>query len=209
MTPRTRVIVCLLALALADAGRATAQPALPPGARQRLGTLDLRHTDDVTFVGFPPDGKTVLSCGRGYEAVRWDLQSGKAQRRYQQGDLLAVSPDGNWLALRSGWFDLHIVEAASGKERCVCKTGPEWIFAAAFAADGATVYIGGSERNVRVFRTDTGQEVRRFKPRAVGAVYGLWVAADGKTCFTLSDYSPSTLQVWDAATGKPRRACAA
>jgi WD40 repeat protein len=159
----------------------------------------------VTFVGFLPGDRSLLSNGHGFEVVQWDLATGKEQRRYDRGDLLAVSPDGKWLALRAGWFHLHIVESASGKERCVCRTGPEWIFAAAFSADGATVLVGGSERNVRVFQADTGKEVRRFKPKAVGSVSALWLSADDRTCFTLSEYSPSTLQVWDAATGKERR----
>jgi WD40 repeat protein len=204
---RLRVSASLLtiALALADITLATAQPPLPPGARHRFGSLDLRHKDTITAVGLPAGGKTLVSCGSGHDVVLWDLHTGKQLRRYHQGTLLAVSPDGKWLALRAGWHELHVVETAGGEARSVCGTGTEWIFSAAFSADGGTVFVGGSERNVRAFDAATAKEVRRFRPQAAGAVYHLWLSADDRTCFTLSDYGPSNLQVWDAATGRPRR----
>ncbi len=210
MSPRarTRVVLILLALALfgADKGRACAQPPLPPGARLRLGSLDLRQNSTVTSIGFMAGGKTLVSCGQGRDdAVLWDLNSGKELRRYGRGGLLAVSPDGKWLALREGSFHLRVVEVVSGQERCMCGPTAGGTCAAAFSSDGAMVFVGAWERKVHVFQTDTGKEVRRFQPRAAGSVEGLWLSADDKTCFTLSDSSPSTLQTWDAATGKPRR----
>ncbi len=208
MTPRTRTAVCLLALALAtaDAGRCAAQQPLPPGARLRLGTLDLRHTDNVTFVGFPAGGRTLVSGGGTGDVVLWDLSTGRPLRRYDQGTPVALSPDGKWLALRADWTHLVVVELASGKERCVCHTDPESIGAAAFSASGDTVFVGTDFGPVLVFHAATGKEVRRFENVAGG--HGLWLSADDQTLFALEATSPSTLQVCAAATGKVRHTLA-
>jgi WD40 repeat protein len=159
----------------------------------------------VTTVAFSADGKTLASGRWGGGAILCDPQTGKERRRYGQGELLAISPDGKTLALRPNWRELRVVDVATGKERCALQAGIEWFFAAAFDADGTTLFTGGSEGNLRVWQTAAGKEIRRFQAKATGVVYGLWLSADGRTCFSQSGYSPSTLQVWDAVTGAPLR----
>src|SRR5262249_6442499 len=156
-----------------------AQPAMPLGARLRLGTLALRPVDDVGAIAFA-DGRTLASSiGSAGPVIFWDLDNGKELRRYLRGGLFAISPDRKWLALHLGGRAVSVVGVADGKERCVCKSSAKEQFrAATFSADRFTLYVGTSAGHIREFQTDTGEEVRCFPVQARGRVYRLWLTAD-------------------------------
>ncbi len=54
---------------------------LPDGVAARMGTVRFRHGGDVEFVGYLPDGKTILSFGKDDTVRWWDAESGKELRR--------------------------------------------------------------------------------------------------------------------------------
>ena len=54
---------------------------LPNGVAARMGTVRFRHGGDVEFVGYLPDGKTILSFGKDDTVRWWDAESGKELRR--------------------------------------------------------------------------------------------------------------------------------
>src|SRR5260221_485497 len=164
----TFAVLCLCLFA-GTAERAAAQqpgekpkvrPALPHGARLRLGTVNLRHADKVWAVAFPATGDTLLSASRGPVRL-WDLQTGQERRRYEQDGFLAVSPDGKTVAL--GWDVVHLVDVASGKELRQLPGHKGGILAAAFSPDGTTLVTGGDDRTIREWRVNTGKELRRLK----------------------------------------------
>lgn len=100
-------------LILGAAGSSAAQSELPKHARLRFGTVGFPHPDTVNTVLFPGDGKTLLSAGVGVGVIRWDLKTGAEVHRYTpQRELLAASPDGKTLAVRSTWLQVHLEDVA-------------------------------------------------------------------------------------------------
>src|SRR5262245_1636546 len=86
---------------------------LPPGAISRIGTVRLRHQEEVWSVIFSPDGQTVIAggpfhvAGEEVDAVRfWDVRTGKLVRSLRGqpfgSGCLALSADGRFLASESG-----------------------------------------------------------------------------------------------------------
>jgi WD40 repeat protein len=207
--PALHLVAVLTAAAFAAFSSATARGGgpvdddrhgLPAGARFRLGTLDLRHTEPThARLRFSPDDKYLFSCdGRG--VIRWDLQGGMKTRVYEQGWLYALSPDGKTLGLIGEIHELHLIDVATGKERLKIDA-KDWIRCAAFSPDSELVYIGTDDKPIRAWQVSDGKQVRKFK-KAAGSVGRLWPSADGKTCICLASVLPSTLQVFETESGK-------
>jgi WD40 repeat protein len=98
---------------------------LPPGAIVRLGTTRLRHGDDIGFLGFSADGKTIVACGGDYTRI-WDAATGKLVQRFPKESAVSVghgavlSPDRKWLVTAGPKHPdnetlLHIWETATAK----------------------------------------------------------------------------------------------
>jgi WD40 repeat protein len=199
---RPTLLVALL-LALTTLGPASAQPVLPAGARLQLGTSAFRHTNSShARLRVSTDG-TLFSCDGG-SVIRWDLQTGKKLRTYNQGWLFALSPDGKTLALFRTIHEIHLVDVASGKTLAKVDCPDDWIRCAAFSADSATLYTGGDQAVIRSWRATDGGAMGKFS-QAWGSVSWLSLSADGTRCLCLADVLPSNLQVFDVAKGKPLR----
>src|SRR5262245_32534441 len=72
---------------------------LPPGALARYGTLRLRHTEPIRWLGFTPDGKGLVSGGE-HEIRAWDVATGRLLARRQSttwlggwSENLALAPE--------------------------------------------------------------------------------------------------------------------
>jgi RNA polymerase sigma factor (sigma-70 family) len=87
---------------------------LPPGALARIGTVRLRHSQNINEVAFAPDGKT-LAAGDWGETCLWDAATGKLIRRLPGGHGLAYSPEGDRLvtAAEPGF---RVRDAATGRD---------------------------------------------------------------------------------------------
>jgi WD40 repeat protein len=181
-------------------GLANAQ-ALPPGARLRLGSLDLRHTDPITAVAFPADGKTLISSAGG-EAILWDLQTGK-ERRHEKGPLLALSPDGKTMAL--GKRTITLVDAVTGKPLSSIQPSKAGELSLAFSAKGDALLTGhegsASDVTLRLWETASGKQIRQMKTKHYD-LKSVALSSDGNTFFSLGGLVDARLQLWDAGTGK-------
>ncbi len=184
--------------------------ALPDGALQRLGSLRWRHGEPITFLAFPPDGKTLITAAHDSVLRLWDRETGKEIRRfvppadpkakalapvhvYMQGlTRAAMSKDGKMLAvvLRSNAVQLWDVE--TGKALQQIKSSVNGVSAMAFTPDGKTLAIRAvSERICFLHDIQTGKEIRKLKPVPPGGnggnVFGgpgdgtgLAISPDGK-----------------------------
>jgi hypothetical protein len=65
---------------------------LPPGAIARLGTLRFRHGQPINGIAWSPDGKAVVSTGRGGSIVFHEASTGKATRRRNDSRSAAATP---------------------------------------------------------------------------------------------------------------------
>jgi WD40 repeat protein len=72
----------------------------------------------------------------------------------------------------------------------------------AFAPDGRTAVSGGQDKVIRLWRVETGEEIRRFE-RHTGRVTCLCFTPDGLHVVSGSD--DKTLRLWDVASGREIR----
>src|SRR5207248_11682941 len=106
------------------------------------------HGQDVHFVVFAPDGKTLASASRkGLVKIR-DAQTGrkrgtlKGQGKFLHG--IACSPDSQSLATASGDGTVRIWDLVSGRLRRAFDWGIGEIHSVAFSPDGMRAAAGGS-----------------------------------------------------------------
>ncbi len=161
-----------------------------------------------------PDGSTLTAIGHGSrgsrEFVSWDLTTGKLRPRDNvspQVTAFAFSPDGKHLAICCGSV-IYLRNAAGDKDlQTLTSNGSSLTsrgssFASmAFSPDGKRLVATVGPR-IMIWDTSTGQELHG-KYGHSGAVTSARFLPDSKT--VLSYGWEGTLQLWDAATGKPLR----
>src|SRR5262249_45582575 len=67
---------------------------LPSGVLARMGSTQLRHGDVISFAGYTPDGRQLVTAGRDKTAPLWDLATGKELRRFDWGETQPDSEPG-------------------------------------------------------------------------------------------------------------------
>jgi WD40 repeat protein len=173
----------------------------------------------VWRIAYLPDGKTLATGGVWQQhGVRlWDPATGKQQCRLEKaGSVVAVSPDGKYLALGcTDGMSMGIWDVANRKQ--VAAIAEQGGATGCFSADGktlATVAVhmppgrGGRPgprdqptATYHLWDTATGQLVRQFPLGDFAS--GLAFTADGATLAS-SNYE-RTVCFWDTATGKQKR----
>jgi WD40 repeat protein len=181
---------------------------LPPRALARLGSARLRHGSYISFLGFSPDNKEIVTRdGSGLWRV-WSAADGKEVRTF--GGLTPanvvygtnlLSADGRFLA-GAGAPDrvLRLWEVASGKELWAAP-GNAYAMPLAFGRDGTTLLTRGNTGEVQLRDATNGKELWQTKlgPQARLAVPVF--APDGKSVALKSN--DGSLKLLDAATGQP------
>jgi len=178
----TLAILAFASTAIAgDAGKQDAD-ALPDGAVQRLGSLRWRHGDPITFLAYPPDGKTLLTAGQDAVLRLWDRDTGAEIRRfvppanpkakgaprsstYLQGlTRAALSKDGKLLAVSPRDDLIQLWDVQTGTALRQIKGPVNGAISMTFAPDGkALVVRGGNDRITYVYDTETSKEIRQLK----------------------------------------------
>jgi WD40 repeat protein len=206
---RPLLVACLLAsslIALSPAADVDVYgDPLPPGAVARLETIRLRDPGrDITF---SPDGKTLRSGSR-----VWDASNGKLLSEKALGGCV-LSPDGR-TAFWAGRDDKpELLEVATGRLLHRIdghKSLGRYFFTggAAFLPDGKVLATGGCDGVIRFWDVVTGKEVRSLDNP--GRIDFLACTPDGKTLVSIADVStdgnlPWECRVLDLPTGKVLR----
>jgi WD40 repeat protein len=180
---------------------------LPAGALARMGTLRMRHGDNVSFVAFALEGKAILTAANDGSIRLWDRATGKEIRRFEVAGAppqpirpggrvggwntlalgqsrIALSHDGKTLALVVGNSDIQLLDVETGKEIRHLKGPPEYLGYPIFSPDGKMIAARGTKRATYLIAADTGKELRQIRaeqPKAgnVGFAVGGFATGGG------------------------------
>lgn len=179
---------------------------LPRQALHRFGTSRFCTQSEVVSLALSHDGKLLAAVDREGRVYLWDADTGKERlvTAADSGKRVALSPDGQWLALG---------EDAPFEVRNLKKAGPPHLpignapRAFVFTPDSKAIAMGMTEEaDVVVFDIESGKELRRF--HGLEAVPdALAFSPDGKlfaaACALPETEKPAVrIMVWDAHDGK-------
>jgi WD40 repeat protein len=178
---------------------------LPAGALARLGTVRLRHSDEVISVAFAPDGKALASASKDWTISLWEPNTGKEIRRWRQeamdgmegpAEALAWSADGTQL-VGVGGGGIRRWDVKGRLLLSVAIRGPTNFLT--LSPDGRLVAnLPDVDQRVRLWDTTTGKEVRSG-PR-LKHLRGAF-SPDGKV-LALGGWPGQKARLWDVAAGK-------
>ncbi|MBI2808013.1 MAG: DUF1513 domain-containing protein [Planctomycetes bacterium] len=203
----------LLTLAVAS-NRGFAQPgsggeALPAQALHRFGTARFCTQAEVVSLQLSRDGKLLAAADRDGRVYLWDTNTGaeRIATPPETGKRVALSPDGNWLALgEDAPFELRNLRKKEAP-RLPIGNGPR---AFAFSPDSKAIAIAVmGETEVVIYDIAADQELRRLKGLE-GNPNTVAFSPDGKllavgTLPADDDENPKIrIAIWDALKGGDR-----
>jgi WD40 repeat protein len=169
----------------------------PLAAKPSEEALILKHDDNVGYVCFFPDGKTLLSASRWSGGCRiriWDTIEGTEKYSFHLPDKhsrVALSQDGRLIASGDNNTPICLWDAATGKElqRIPCKPG-EGPWSLTFSPDSTRLF-GGLRGSVRIWSVETGEALQTITTH--GYIMGLALSQDGQWLAARSCTSPPRL----------------
>jgi WD40 repeat protein/serine/threonine protein kinase len=183
-------------------------------------TLTLKgHTSWATSVCFSPDGQRLASASNDKTVKVWAAQTGQGisslTERTWIVNRVCFSPDGKRIASASGVMDneermvggeVKVSETRSGQEILSLRGHTSIVSGLCFSPDGTRLASASSDRTVKVWDAQTGQQALTLKHR--GIVTSVCFSPDGKRLASGSadrfgtPPKPGEVKVWDARTGQ-------
>jgi WD40 repeat protein len=164
----------------------------------------------VNFLAYSRDGKSLIAVGhegnfRQPIYCRWEADSGKELTRREfktdGGYYASFSADGTMFGCPNSKGEaLHLVDPATGEERCQLEGKINHPFLFSFSADGKTVTGNSRDGTVRVWETTHGKLRREFKVPSKN-IENIVLSTDGKQVAFMGQWDP-TIHIFDTATGK-------
>jgi WD40 repeat protein len=142
----------------------------------------------------------------------WDVETGKAIRTIHESGIfshIAISPDGKKFVTVDGNI-IYLWDFATGAYR-ECRGHTRIVNALAFSPDGNYFISGASDKTIKIWIVDTGQEIRTLTGHTgtgdIGRVLSVSYSPDGRQIASCSN--DKTIKFWDASNGNVIRTISA
>jgi RNA polymerase sigma factor (sigma-70 family) len=157
-------------------------------------------------VAFAPDSKTLISAEDKMSRV-WDVGTGKELHRFEGRQFLALSADGQVMAVSDdSGRTLQLLKLPGGDEVVTVRNLPGVVQSVSIAPDGKLLATASHmDPAVRLWDATTGKPVRTIA--LPDYLFSVAFSPDGKTLATAVPWSApdaSRVRLWDPATGAER-----
>jgi WD40 repeat protein len=179
---RPRILTRRSLVGLLAAGAAGVLPRLARGAGcSTCSTGAFAHEILLASLGFSPDGKTLISAGQDMLVKFWTLPSGALFRTVSTVAVpyrLAVSPDGNWIALGMAHGNLQLW-SANGQSQRALAGHTDTVGAVAFAPNSQTLVSASLDHTTKIWSTNSAALLNSFTD-STDAMNAVAVAPQGR-----------------------------
>jgi WD40 repeat protein len=161
--------------------------------------------DSVNFIGFSPDGKTLVSKGSKDATIQvWNAKTGALlQTLTGHSDHVAsvtFSPDGKVIASGSWDTTVKLWDVRTGMLIRTLSGHRDRVWPVVFSPDGKTLVSSGDDASIKLWDTETGALLRTLTGHRE-LVPAVVFSPDGK--LLASGSHDASVRLWDAETGKP------
>ena len=160
----------------------------------------------VIGLQFLRDARTLLVCSNN-GITTWDAATGRRLLEFEHDGsritAAVLSLDERTLAVwdESPGKNLHLLDAATGRECAPPIPHERWLHTAAFSPDSARIVLAGSDAPAQIRDARTGVEIGEPMEHGIGLWCGVF-SPDGETIATCAG---RTVRWWDARSQELRR----
>ncbi len=154
------------------------------------------HQEHLTHIVALPDDHLILSAGKGRDVFVWDKRTGQIARRLPtEAKVSSLSADfaGSTVSVTSGTSQVSLYRSDT-LELVRSLTLPRETDCVAFDPPSVRLLTGGREEWVRVYHSETGEELGRYKGHH-GPISALAASPLGQTFASGSD--DASVRIWD------------
>jgi WD40 repeat protein len=135
-------------------------PMVPDHVSGILGSMRLRHSQEITDVAFSPDGKRLATAGKDRFVKIWDMENGHELLTYKGHTdsvrCLTFNPQGTLIASAGDDADVRLWDPVSGKDVRTMKGKGTYVTSLVFSRDGKHVFAAADDKAVRIYEVQTG-----------------------------------------------------
>ncbi len=161
------------------------------------------HTNEVAWVAFSPNGRTLASASRDGTIKIWEVQTGDLLRTLVghegQVESVAFSPDGETLASCGQDLIIRFWNVKTGEPLQSLEGHELYVASVAFSPDGKVLASGSEDASVQLWNPQSGELLRVLRGHR-GYVWWAVFSPDSKTLVSTS--SDRNVRLWDVQTGE-------